>query len=462
LPVREAKAAMTFSCSARKGATVMYEERGTRGRASEILAGAGVMTRRGFVRMVTFAGGAVAAVGPAALARREVSAQDQITLKHWYHQYGEEGTQEAAFRYAEQFTEAHPSIAVEVTWVPGDYGTTLNSALLTDEGPDVYETDPTVAMVKEGQCAPLDELFTEEVKADFHPNNIARVTIDGQIYGIKKIDDMGMIYYRKSILESAGVAPPTTMDEVIAAAQALDTGRQKGLFLGNDGGIAALLTIAPWSAGSDFLDPATGQITFNNERTVLAYQKVKELNDSGALLIGAPTDWWDPSAFNDGLAAMQWTGLWAMPGIQAAIGDDFGVLPWPALDAEGTPATFWGGWNELVNGKTQYLAEAKQLAGWLWIENLEIQKDWALSYGFHVPPRQSAAATAEPLQSPPASEAVTFLNDHGRILPPQWTGAMGTILTTAVTNIVKNGADATAEVAAAAEQCQAELDQVLA
>src|SRR5688572_18614484 len=112
----------------------MDQERGTTRRASGILAGAGVMTRRGFVRMVTFSAGAVAAVGPAALARRDASAQGEVTLKQWYHQYGEEGTQEAAFRYAEEFTAANPGIAVEVTWVPGDYGTALNSALLTDEG----------------------------------------------------------------------------------------------------------------------------------------------------------------------------------------------------------------------------------------------------------------------------------------------------------------------------------------
>lgn len=440
----------------------MDDERGTRGRTSEILAGAGVMTRRGFMRTVAFAGGAVVAVGPAALRRREASAQDEITLTQWYHQYGEEGTQDAAFGYAEQFTEANPGIVVEVSWVPGDYGSALNAALLTDEGPDVYETSPNFAMVKAGQCAPLDDLYTEDVMADFHPNNIAVNTINGSVYGIKMIDDMGMLYYRKSILEAAGVTPPTTMDELIAAVQTLDTGRQKGLFVGNDGGIDALHHIALWSAGSDLIDVNTNQIIFNNPRTVLAYQKVKELNDTGALLIGAPTDWWDPSAFNQGLAAMQWTGLWAMPGIRAALEDDFGVLPWPALDAEGTPATFWGGWNELVNGKTQYMAEAKRLASWLWIENTEIQQDWSLSYGFHVPPRQSAAAAAAPLQEGQAAEAVTFLNEHGRIAPPQHTGAMNTIELTALTNIVKNGADATAEVASAAEQCQAELDQVVA
>ena len=404
-------------------------------------------------------GGAVAFAG---FGKAPKIAAQEATITQWYHQYGEAGTQEAAARYAQEFTAANPGIAVEFNWVPGDYGAALSAALLTDDGPDVYETNPTFAMVKENQCASLDDLFTPEVTADFHPNNIADNTINGSIYGIKMIDDMGLLYYRKSVLEGAGIAPPTNMDEVIAAMSALDSRSMKGLYLGQDGGIGALQNIALWSAGSELMDATTNQVTFNNERTALAYSKVKEINDSGALLVGAATDWWDPSAFINGEAAMQWTGLWAMPGIIAGLGDDFGVMPWPALDAEGTPATFWGGWAQLVNGKTQKMAESKKLASWLWLENTEIQQDWALSYGFHVPPRISAAAAAEPLKTGPASEAVTFLNDYGKVDPPQWTGPMGTALNLALTNIVKNGADPAAELATAAETAQAELDRVVA
>lgn len=417
-------------------------------------------SRRDVLKSMVVAGGAVAFYGFGKAPK--IAAQDKITLKQWYHQYGEEGTQQAAQRYAEEYTTVNPGVVVEMTWVPGDYGTALNAALLTDDGPDVYEFFPNFAMVKEGQCAPLDDLFTDEVKADFHPNNIAANTIKGSIYGVKMIDDTGLLYYRKSVLEEKGVAPPTTMDEVIAAAKALDSRSMKGLYLGQDGGIAALLTVAPWSAGSELIDVNTNQIIFNNERTVLAYQKVKEINDSGALLVGAATDWWDPSSFVNGEAAMQWTGLWAMPGIRAGIQDDFGVVPWPALDAQGKPATFWGGWNEMVNGKGKNIDASKAFVKWLWLDNTADQQDWALSYGFHVPPRQSAAATATPLQEGAPAEAVKIINDYGHITPPQWTGAMGTLLTTALTNIVKNGADAATEVANAATACQAELDKVVA
>ncbi len=86
---------------------------------------------------------------------------------------------------------------------------------------------------------PLDELFPPEIKADFDEKDLALNTIDGVIYGVRMIIDTGLLYSRKSILEEAGVAHPTTWEELFDAAAALTTGRQKGLFLGNDGGISA-------------------------------------------------------------------------------------------------------------------------------------------------------------------------------------------------------------------------------
>lgn len=420
------------------------------------------LNRRTLVKSMVVAGGAVIFSGYGRYDR--AVAQDKIRISQWYHQYGEAGTEDAARRYAQEYTTANPNVEVEMVWVPGDYeGAALPAALLTDEGPDVFESHTSFALVQAGQVEPLDDLYTEEVKADFHPNNLADNTVNGKLYAVKMIDDMGLLYYRKSMLEEKGVAPPQTIDELIAAVKALDTGRVKGLFLGNDGGISAMNTILPWSAGSDFIKTDTNEIIFNNERTVLAYQKLKELNDTGGLLIGSPTDWWDPSAFTQGLAAMQWTGLWAMPGITAGVGDDFGVLPWPKLDDQGTPATFWDGWSEMVNprGQNKQIEEAKKFVRWLWIERTDLQQDWALSYGFHVPPRKSAAASAEPLKTGPAAEAVNFLNQYGKIMPPQWTAAMTTMLNDAIANIVKNGADATSEVASVAQKCQDELNKVV-
>jgi len=410
------------------------------------------MSRRDFMRV---AAGVTGAAVLAACGGGGSGSGNGVTITQWYHQYGEAGTEQAVFRYAKAYTAAN----VKVSWILGDYGSKLSAALLTPNGPDVFEGQPTLQMVKAGQIVPLDDLYTADVKSQYTDADLAAQTINGKIYGVKIVDDVGVLYYRKSMLNSAGVAPPTTMDEVIAAAKKLTSRNVKGLFIGNDGGIGSMQNIIPWSAGSDFL--VNNQIVFDNPRTVASFEKLRELNQTNALLLGSPTDWWDPSAFTQGLAAMQWTGLWAMPAIIKALGNDFGIMPWPAFDAQGKPATFLGGWSEMVNGHGKHINESKAFVKWLWIDNTQDQTDFNLSYGFHVPPRKSINSTATKLQSGPAAQAVQFFNQYAKALSPIWDAAMGTALNDAVSAIVKNGANAASQVHTAAQKCQAELKNLL-
>ncbi|MBO0781680.1 MAG: sugar ABC transporter substrate-binding protein [Ktedonobacteraceae bacterium] len=381
------------------------------------------------------------------------------TLNQWYHQYGEKGTQDAVFKYAKEYTKAN----VKVSWVPGtgnEYPDKVRAALLGSNAPDVFELpNPTVDQVKAGQIEPLDDIIAS-VKDDFNPVALKPLTINGKIYAIKMINDMGVIYYRKSLLQKAGVEPPKTMDDLIAASKKLSSGNQKGLYIGTDGGVDALTYILGWSAGGDFISD-DNKIVFNTDRIATAYSKLRELNQSGSLLVDAPTFWWDPSSFTQGLCAMQWCGLWAMPGIQQAIGDDFGIIPFPALDAQGQPATFFGGWAEMVWAKGKNVAAAKDYVKWLWIDNSNVQTDWNVGYGFHVPPRKSTAAKTTKLQSGPAAEAVQFLNQYGHATPPLWDSAMGTALSDAVSHIIKNNANPMSALNTAADKANTELQKLL-
>lgn len=422
----------------------------------------GIMTRlnrRDLVKTVLVAGGAVAWAGYGRAPRSY--AQGTTTLTQWYHEYGEAGTQDAALRYAQAYTteaDGNPAVSIEMVWNPGDYAGKLSAALLTPDGPDLFEqTAITVANINANQAVPLNDIFTPDVSADFSPLSLQVNQVGENIYGIKMVNDTGVIYYRPSLLEAAGVAPPTTMDELIAASTTLGTGRQKGLFIGNDGGVTAFANLLPQSGGSQFLNG--NEVVFNNERTVLAYQKLVELNQTGSLLTGAPVEWFDPSSFTQGLVAMQWCGLWAMPQIQRDLGDDFGVIPWPALDATGTPVTFFGGWGQYVNGNRPNVDLAKEFANWLWVKRVDFQTDWNLAYGFHVPPRLSVATGATQLQTGPAAEVVTILNKYGQILPPEWSGTMGTILVDAITGMVQGGSDIAAALADAETQIVAEVQR---
>ena len=262
------------------------------------------------------------------------------TINQWYHQYGEAGTQQAVERYAKEY----PDATIKVQWTPGDYTSKLNSGLLSSSGPDVFESSPNIDQVKSGQVVALDDIMAD-VKDDYTEADIKSSTVDGKIYQIKMVDDMGVLYYRKSMLEKAGVKPPTTVDELIEASKALTTGDQKGLFIGNDAGVTpsfgggSLLGPILWTVGSDYLT-SDNKPGFTTPEVKQSFAKMRELFESKSLLLGAPTDWWDPSSFTQGLAAMQWCGLWAMPGIKKAIGDDFGVVAWPAFSSSvGKPST---------------------------------------------------------------------------------------------------------------------------
>ena len=240
----------------------------------------------------------------------------------------------------------------------------------------------------------------------------------------------------------------------------MSSGSVKGLYVGPDGGVNALTYIAGWASGGDFIS-ADNKIAFNTPRMAQAYAKLHELNTSGGLLPDAPTFWWDPSSFTQGTCAMQWCGLWAMPGIQQQINDDFGVIPFPALDGKGTPATFFGGWAEMVSAKSKNKDAAKAYVKNLWVDNADVQKDWNVGYGFHIPPRMSTSQSTDKLKSGPASQAVDFLNKYGRATTPYWDATMDTALTDAVSNIVKHGANAKAELDKAADKCNTELQKLL-
>lgn len=418
------------------------------------------LSRRGFLTgSLLVAAGTVLTTACGTDPMSGSSSGAKTTLNVWYHAYGEAGTQQAVLRYATAFTRANPDIAVKVTWVPGDYSGKLNATLLTDAAPDVFEIgDFSEAMVRRGQIAALDDVYGA-AKSDFNANALDSVTVDGKLHGVKMIDDVIMLYYRKSALAKAGIAPPATFDALAAAAKALTTKKNKGLFVGNDG-IGDSASNAVWSNGGDLVTP-DGKVAFGSAGALEALTALRRPHDDKSLLLGFTTDWWDPAAFTQGVVPMQWCGLWAMPAIQSALGDDFGVLPWPAFKAGGTPVVRVGGWTSCVNAKGRNIAAAKRFVQWLWVEQSAHQKDFAESYGFHVPPRTSVAATAKKLSTGTAKETVALSEKYGKHNPGTWDTAVSSAFNAAAKKIADGDGDPAALLAAAATKAQSEIDKQL-
>lgn len=401
------------------------------------------------------AGGAALLGAAAACGGNTGRSGGGTTISQWYHQYGEKGTEQAAKRYAASYKKAN----VAVQWTPGDYASKLNAGLLSNKGPDVFESQFNVELARAGRVVPLDDII-DSVKSDYNSYDITANTYKGHIYGVRMIDDPQFFYYRKSMFNRAGVKPPETLDDLISIAKELTTKKVKGIFLGNDAGVGALGGPALWSTGQRYLTPNHG-VGFDSERTGKVFQAVGKFSTDKSILLGAPTDWTDPGSLINGLAAIQWCGLWATPGIKEALGDDFDVFPFPKFDAQGQNVVYSGGWTSFVSAKSQHVKAAKEYVKWLWIDNSKDQEDWSLSYGFHIPPRKSVAAKATKLESGVAKHAVEIANQYGVGDDPYWTPDVSKGYGDMVTNIVRKGNDPGPQIAKAAGIARKALQQLV-
>ncbi|WP_424887589.1 ABC transporter substrate-binding protein [Streptomyces sp. XH2] len=404
-------------------------------------------------RRLLLAGGAgIALTGCGSNTGRGGEGSGRPRLSHWYHQYGEAGTRQAVGRYAAAYEDAD----VRIEWRPGNYDQQTAAALLTDSGPDVFEVNgPTLDQIRGGQVADLTGLL-EGVKDDFDRTVLAPKTWDGRVWAVPQVVDTQLLYYRRSLLERAGVRPPRTLDELVDAARSLTRGTVKGLFLGNDGG-AGVLGGTPLYAAGLSLVTADGRPGFDDPAAARTLGKLHRLYADKSLLLGAPADWSDPSALVQGLTAMQWSGLWALPQVKKALGGDFGVLPFPADGPAGKPALPVGAYGAAVSTRGKRQEAAKAYVKWLWVDRSDYQEDFALSYGFHIPARKSLAARAGKLREGAAAEAVRFAADHGYAQPLLWTVAAQSAYQDGLSRIIKEGADPEREVRAAVGRAAEEL-----
>ncbi|WP_367320088.1 ABC transporter substrate-binding protein [Streptomyces sp. HUAS ZL42] len=372
------------------------------------------------------------------------------TLVQYFHAYGEAGVEQAVKRYAKAYKDAN----VTTQWITGNnFEQKLFAALLTKNAPDVFEFHPQIQLVKSGQVADLTDIIAP-VKDDFNPADITSHTVDGKIYGVRMIDDPQFFFYRPSMFEKAKVEVPTTLEELIEAAAKLKTSKVKGAFLGND--LTPLQSPLIWSAGADTLT-ADNKPAFNTDAVAEGFKQLRSLFTSGNLLLDAPADWWDPSAFTQGLTAIQWCGMWAMPTMQKALGDDIGIFPFPKVGSAGKESVYNGGWSMFVNAKGKNVEAAKEYVKWLWIDQKQYQEDFSTSYGFHIPPRTSLAQSATKLKSGLPAEGVKLFNEFGHFDNIGWTQAMIAAVNDVVANSVRKDADPKAQLAAAEKKVDAEL-----
>lgn len=167
-----------------------------------------------------------AAAVASGLAAQPALAQD-LTLEFVVWNYSLETIQDNI----RLFEEANPGIKVKVTdYAWPDYQDSLILRIRGNTPTDVVYggQDWLPAWGAAGFIAPLDAVApagaVEELAADIAGFALTDVTYDGKVYGLPYYSDTISFIYNKKVLEDAGIAVPTTWEEVTAAAEQLKAG----------------------------------------------------------------------------------------------------------------------------------------------------------------------------------------------------------------------------------------------
>jgi multiple sugar transport system substrate-binding protein len=190
-----------------------------------------------------------------------------------------------------------------------DMTTALNTALAGGDPPDVFYVDsnnlPDLAAAGALAAVPDGSLTEPD---DIYPSLREAFTFDGTWFcPPKDFSTLGLVY-DPAALEAAGVAVPTTWEELAAAATALTTDTQAGLAMGVE---YPRWAVFMFQAGADLTNEDVSAITLDTPEAREALQFVADQYAAGSFVRPSDVDaGWAGEAFGQGKAAMTIEGNW--------------------------------------------------------------------------------------------------------------------------------------------------------
>ena len=186
--------------------------------------------------------------------------------------------------FQKEFNAANEGINLNVEVVSwNDIYTVVNTRISNNDAPDILNIDVFADYQADDLLLPAKEYVSDETYAKFYDAFLEQSNIDGTIWAIPDLASARAMYYNKDILDAAGVAVPTTWDELKDACQKIKAYDSSiypwGIDMTTDEGQAAFAYYI-WNNGSDFTD-ASGNWTLNDPKNVEAIEYAISLVKDG-------------------------------------------------------------------------------------------------------------------------------------------------------------------------------------
>lgn len=184
----------------------------------------------------------------------------------------------------------------------------------------VVANNSIVPLLNEGLIRPLDDLVAQYGQ-NLQPNQL--IKIDGKIMAIAFMGNAQHLFYRQDVLEQAGVEPPTSYEDVLAAAEAIRAAgiMEYPLAAANKPGwdLAAEFVNLYLGTGADFFEPGSAELAIDNEEGRKTLEIMRSM-----------TQYMDPDYLT--YDANELSKLWDAG--QVAIMNQWGSLAGAAIDSE--------------------------------------------------------------------------------------------------------------------------------
>lgn len=215
-----------------------------------------------------------------------VAEEEKVTLS--FLRIGNDEAERAFWQWAIEAFEkenADVRIAYEEAPIGESMDTVLNTRFASGEGVDLigHGILSVAQRVEANQYMAIDEYFDSwEGKDDIMPSVLANGTYNGHVYGLGYSVTPYVFAYRSDLLEEAGIAVPTTWDELADAARELTKKNESGEveFAGfcypQTGGNLVELDVFVYGNGGQYI--VDGEPVFaNNEAVAGALSFLREL-----------------------------------------------------------------------------------------------------------------------------------------------------------------------------------------
>ena len=212
-----------------------------------------------------------------------------IAFANW--QWLEPGRAETIFNAVNGYTQENPKAKIKkVSITRESYEKTLSTQIGAGGGPDVFIIPDTYfpELASSGALEPLDGVLADEDEARLTSAN-EDWKYDGQQLGFVWESVPYALFWNEEILDKAGVEPPTTPDELIAAAKQIKSKTGKTGFAVRH----QMNEEAPWWIDHSNWEYGYGgqwsdgeKLTINSPENVQAETDFKRMYDSGAFSVG--------------------------------------------------------------------------------------------------------------------------------------------------------------------------------